>query len=111
MNFKDLQKELKSIKVVSNLSLIGQNVIKVDLEKSVSKAFFTRLKDDFYFEHCSLITAVDNQPDFELVAFDFVSNPSTHGAFLSPVNESVNNVIQKKYHKVENIISKIIREF
>jgi|TARA_B100001996_G_scaffold56290_1_gene39868 hypothetical protein len=29
------------------------------------------------------------QPDFELIAFDFVSNPSTHGAFLSPVNESV----------------------
>ena len=51
------------------------------------------------------------QPDFELVAFDFVSNPSTHGAFLSPVNESVNKVISKKYEKVENIISKIIREF
>ena len=29
------------------------------------------------------------QNDFELIAFDFVSNPSTHGAFLSPVNESV----------------------
>jgi len=28
------------------------------------------------------------QPDFELIAFDFVSNPSTQGAFLSPVNES-----------------------
>ena len=27
------------------------------------------------------------QDDFELIAFDFVSNPSTHGAFLSPVNE------------------------
>ena len=51
------------------------------------------------------------QPDFELVAFDFVSNPSTHGAFLSPVNESVNKVISKKYKKVENLISKIIREF
>ena len=36
------------------------------------------------------------QPDFELIAFDFVSNPSTHGAFLSPVNESVNKVVQKK---------------
>ena len=41
MNFKDLQKELKAIKGVSNLSLIRQNVIKIDLEKSVSKAFFT----------------------------------------------------------------------
>ena len=29
--------------------------------------------------------------DFELIAFDFVSNPSTHGAFLHPMNESVNN--------------------
>ena len=28
------------------------------------------------------------QPDFELIAFDFVSNPSTHGAFLSPTNEN-----------------------
>jgi len=31
--------------------------------------------------------AVEVQPDFELIAFDFVSNPSTHGAFLSPTNE------------------------
>jgi len=33
------------------------------------------------------------QPDFELIAFDFVSNPSTQGAFMSPgkMNESVNN--------------------
>ena len=27
--------------------------------------------------------------DFELIAFDFVSTPSTHGAFIYPVNESV----------------------
>ena len=27
------------------------------------------------------------QPDFELIAFDFVSNPSTQGAFLAPVQE------------------------
>ncbi len=30
---------------------------------------------------------VEVQPDFELIAFDFVSNPSTHGAFMRPVNE------------------------
>lgn len=34
-------------------------------------------------------SAVEVQDDFDLVAFDFVSNPSTHGAFLSPVNENV----------------------
>ena len=35
---------------------------------------------------------VEVQPDFELIAFDFVSNPSTHGAFMRPgktTNESV----------------------
>ena len=51
------------------------------------------------------------QPDFELVAFDFVSNPSTHGAFLSPVNESVNKVVNKRYSNINNLITTIIREF
>ena len=53
------------------------------------------------------------QPDFELIAFDFVSNPSTHGAFLSPVNESVEVGTRKGVccHdcKIENIINDIFR--
>ena len=36
--------------------------------------------------------ALEGQDDFELVCWDFVSNPSTHGAFMHPVNESVNRV-------------------
>ena len=50
------------------------------------------------------------QPDFELIAFDFVSNPSTHGAFMYPMNESVDNNIVRdtKYGKVEAIISNIL---
>ncbi len=51
------------------------------------------------------------QPDFELVAFDFVSNPSTHGAFLSPVNESKGAAIANKFAGVERIITDIITEF
>ena len=52
------------------------------------------------------------QPDFELIAFDFVSNPSTHGAFLSPVNESKNsNIGTDKYGNVNKIITDIISEF
>ena len=31
------------------------------------------------------------QPDFELITFDFVSNPSTHGAFLSPNHGGMGN--------------------
>ena len=53
------------------------------------------------------------QPDFELIAFDFVSNPSTHGAFMYPMNESVDNIQQGRtcgdYCKVESIINDIMR--
>ena len=54
------------------------------------------------------------QDDFELIAFDFVSNPSTHGAFMYPtggVNESVNHstVRDTKYGKVEAVINDIMR--
>ena len=51
---------------------------------------------------------VQVQPDFELIAFDFVSNPSTHGAFLSPLKEGVNKDI-KPVSKVETIINDILR--
>jgi len=52
--------------------------------------------------------------DFELIAFDFVSNPSTHGAFMYPMNESVDhNQTQGRtcgdWCKAEDIINKIIR--
>ena len=51
--------------------------------------------------------------DFELIAFDFVSNPSTHGAFLYPLKEGVEKVEDgrtcNKYCKVEEIINDIIR--
>ena len=50
------------------------------------------------------------QPDFELIAFDFVSNPSTQGAFLSPVNES-KKLDFNKFGKIERLITDIITEF
>jgi hypothetical protein len=56
-------------------------------------------------------SAMEVQPDFELIAFDFVSNPSTHGAFLSPVNESIDKSINIKYNNINRLISEIIREF
>ena len=51
------------------------------------------------------------QPDFELIAFDFVSNPSTHGAFLSPVNESKSASSSNRFTNIERIITDIITEF
>ena len=50
---------------------------------------------------------VEVQPDFELIAFDFVSNPSTHGAFMNPVNESVQH--QTPENNIERIINSIMR--
>ena len=55
---------------------------------------------------------VEVQPDFELIAFDFVSNPSTHGAFMRPMNEGVENTKARMcgtYCKIESIINDILR--
>ena len=59
---------------------------------------------------------VQVQPDFELIAFDFVSNPSTHGAFLSPTNEGkLNESVGTRKGvcchdcKIEDIINDIFR--
>lgn len=55
---------------------------------------------------------VEVQDDFELIAWDFVSNPSTQGAFMSPVNESISltGLIgkQNKYESVNRIITDIL---
>ena len=54
--------------------------------------------------------SLEVQPDFELVCWDFVSNPSTHGAFMAPVNESVNALKIDKFEKVNNIINEMLCE-
>jgi len=53
--------------------------------------------------------------DFELIGWDFVSNPSTHGAFMVPVNESVNKNIQEQvvcgdFCKAQDLMREIITE-
>jgi len=49
------------------------------------------------------------QPDFELVCWDFVSNPSTHGAFMNPVSLSEGKVKVSKYQNLDSIINDILR--
>jgi hypothetical protein len=52
---------------------------------------------------------VEVEDDFELLCWDFVSTPSTHGAFVKPVglNEGRNHT-SNKYQKLNEIISDII---
>lgn len=53
---------------------------------------------------------LDVQDDFELVCWDFVSNPSTHGAFMSTkaLQESKNLEKIEKYANLNSIIREII---
>jgi hypothetical protein len=49
------------------------------------------------------------QDDFELVCWDFVSNPSTHGAFMNPMslNEGIDLAVDK-YARVHRLVSDIL---
>lgn len=57
---------------------------------------------------------IEVQEDFELIGWDFVSNPSTHGAFMVPVNESVTKQIGTDvcgdYCKAQDLMREIITE-
>ena len=49
------------------------------------------------------------QDDFELVCWDFVSNPSTHGAFMNPISLQEGKVKVSKYSNLDSIINDILR--
>jgi hypothetical protein len=53
---------------------------------------------------------VEVQDDLELICFDFVSTPSTHGAYMRPtsLNESKSYQSNNKYSKINEIITDII---
>ena len=55
---------------------------------------------------------IEVQDDFELLCFDFVSTPSTHGAFMSPMGRTLQEgkiqVPEYKYTNINNIIRDII---
>ena len=54
---------------------------------------------------------VEVQDDFELLCWDFVSTPSTQGAFMAPsrgLNESKIQIPEYKYTNINNIIRDII---
>ena len=59
---------------------------------------------------------VEVNDDFSLIAFDFVSNPSTFGAFMFPeggLNESktIQNLnVFNKWDSVENLIHEILSQ-
>lgn len=56
---------------------------------------------------------VEVQDDFELLCWDFVSTPSTQGAFMEVVNESINYaqpapISNEKLNKINDLITEIL---
>jgi len=51
---------------------------------------------------------VEVQDDFEIVCWDLVSNPSTQGAFVSSLNESIKGAKADPYHRINTLISDIL---
>lgn len=55
--------------------------------------------------------SVTVEDDFDLICWDFVSNPSTHGAFMRPMNESVvGKAKTPSYKKINTLVRDIICE-
>lgn len=48
------------------------------------------------------------QDDFELVCWDFVSNPSTRGAFMKPVSLNENKQFIAKYIRAHSIVTDLL---
>ena len=102
---------------VVNLQNVSHNVKKMHILKELFKS---GIKLGISSRGMGSVESVNEgeaqevQDDFELIAFDFVSNPSTHGAFMHPTNESINEskIVGRTcgdYCKVETIINDIMR--
>ena len=50
---------------------------------------------------------LEGQDDFELLCWDFVSTPSTPGAYVAPLNESL-QIQQDPYKDVNRVITDIL---
>lgn len=51
------------------------------------------------------------EDDFNLICFDFVSEPSTHGAFMDMrENKSVKKISENKANKIGKLLNKIIKD-
>lgn len=51
---------------------------------------------------------VEVQDDLELICWDIVSTPSTHGAFVTPINEGITRLPYNRYDKANSIMKELI---
>jgi len=102
--------------VMGEVEVLGTpagNILKELLKAGVKLGISSRglgSVEELYEDGDQMVKVKD---DFELICWDFVSNPSTHGAFMHPtnMNESVNkNIKTNKYSKMNSLISDILCE-
>ena len=67
METGQLVQQLGKREGASDGSVRRASVGRISITREASQSFFSALKNNYGFDHCSLITAVDNQTGFELV--------------------------------------------
>ena len=97
--------------VVEILSTPSGNILKELLKNNIRLGISSRGLGSVKDMHDGTVVV---QEDFELLGWDFVSNPSTHGAFMAPMNESVQHqkMIEEcgKWCKAQDLMREILIE-
>ena len=97
---------------VEILSTPAGNILKELFRNGITVGISSRGMGSVKENHAN--GTVEVQDDFELLCFDFVSTPSTHGAYMQPAGRAIQElqegkvVSEYKYANVNNIIRDII---
>jgi len=118
INLQNVSHNIKEVKVEGNdiygvvevLSTPAGNILKELFRNGITVGISSRgmgsVKENMGND------TVEVQDDFELLCFDFVSTPSTHGAYMTPtgraLQEGKTQLPKYKYTNVNNIIRDII---
>ena len=116
INLQNVSHNVKEVKVDGNdvhgvveiLSTPAGNILKELFRNGITVGISSRGMGSVK-ENVSENT-VTVQEDFELLCFDFVSTPSTHGAYMTPMGRALQEIKTPtyQYNKVNNIIRDII---
>jgi hypothetical protein len=95
--------------VVEILSTPSGNILKELLKNNIRLGISSRGLGSVKEMHDGTLLVSE---DFELIAWDFVSNPSTHGAFMAPITESKIVVpdVCGKWCKAQSLMREILIE-
>ena len=121
INLQNVSHNVTKIKMVGDdvygeveiLSTPAGNILKELFRNGITVGISSRGMGSVKENHSE--GTVEVQDDFELLCFDFVSTPSTHGAYMTPTGRAITELQEGKiqlpeykYTNVNNIIRDII---